>query len=35
MGVVGFRPLEQLESQFGLADYATAPEAPASTPQSA
>jgi thioredoxin 1 len=24
MGVVGFRPLEQLESQFGLAEYATA-----------
>jgi thioredoxin 1 len=23
-GVVGFRPLEQLEQQFGLADYATA-----------
>ena len=22
MGVVGFRPLEQLESQFGLAEYA-------------
>jgi thioredoxin 1 len=24
MGVAGFRPLEQLESQFGLAQYATA-----------
>ena len=24
MGVVGFRPLEQLESQFGLAEYPTA-----------
>jgi thioredoxin 1 len=23
MGVVGFRPMEQLESQFGLAQYAT------------
>jgi thioredoxin 1 len=31
MGVVGFRPLEQLESQFGLAEYAKAPEAPATT----
>ena len=31
MGVVGFRPLEQLESQFGLAEYPTvaAPAAPA------
>jgi len=27
MGVVGFRPLEQLESQFGLAEYAKAAEA--------
>ena len=27
MGVVGFRPLEQLESQFGLAEYAQAAEA--------
>ena len=25
-GVVGFRPLEQLESQFGLAEYAQAAE---------
>jgi thioredoxin 1 len=24
MGVVGFRPLEQLEAQFGLAEYAKA-----------
>jgi hypothetical protein len=23
-GVVGFRPLEQLEQQFGLAEFATA-----------
>jgi thioredoxin len=29
MGVVGFRPLEQLESQFGLAEYAKAAEAAA------
>ncbi|MBI3751647.1 MAG: thioredoxin [Chloroflexi bacterium] len=29
MGVVGFRPMEQLEAQFGLPAYATAP-APAS-----
>ena len=31
MGVVGFRPLEQLESQFGLAEYpkVAAPAAPA------
>lgn len=28
MGVVGFRPMEQLESQFGLAEYATAPAQP-------
>ncbi len=27
MGVVGFRPMEQLESQFGLTQYATAPKA--------
>ena len=35
MGVVGFRPLEQLESQFGLAEYpkVAAPAAEA-TPQS-
>jgi thioredoxin 1 len=26
MGVVGFRPLEQLEQQFGLAEYAKAAE---------
>ncbi len=26
MGVVGFRPMEQLEQQFGLADFVTAPE---------
>jgi hypothetical protein len=25
MGVVGFRPMEQLESQFGLAEYTPAP----------
>ena len=25
MGVVGFRPMEQLEAQFGLPTYATAP----------
>ena len=25
MGVVGFRPMEQLEAQFGLPAYATAP----------
>lgn len=25
MGVVGFRPAEQLEQQFGLAQFATAP----------
>ena len=31
MGVVGFRPLEQLESQFKLADYPTASAAPAET----
>lgn len=29
MGVVGFRPMEQLEVQFGLAEFAKAP-----TPQS-
>ena len=28
MGVVGFRPLEQLETQFGLSAYAAAPAAP-------
>ena len=27
MGVVGFRPAEQLEAQFGLAAYAPAPKA--------
>ena len=38
MGVVGFRPLEQLESQFGLAEYpkvaapAAAPAAEATPP---
>jgi hypothetical protein len=26
-GVQGFRPLEQLEMQFGLSEYATAAEA--------
>jgi thioredoxin 1 len=31
MGVVGFRPLEQLESQFGLAEYPTAAAAPPET----
>ena len=29
MGVVGFRPLEQLETQFGLAEYAKAAKATA------
>jgi thioredoxin 1 len=37
MGVVGFRPMEQLESQFGLDDY-TAPvaqvESPVAQPES-
>jgi len=37
MGVVGFRPMEQLESQFGLGDY-TAPvaqvESPVAQPES-
>jgi thioredoxin 1 len=34
MGVVGFRPLEQLESQFGLADYpAAAPAEPEAASQ--
>lgn len=28
MGVVGFRPMEQLESQFGLAQYSVAPSQP-------
>jgi thioredoxin 1 len=28
MGVVGFRPMEQLESQFGLAAYVTEPTQP-------
>jgi len=27
MGVVGFRPMEQLEAQFGLAEYTKAPKA--------
>src|SRR3954462_8733070 len=32
MGVVGFRPMEQLEAQFGLPSYASAAvEAPAAT----
>jgi len=32
MGVVGFRPMEQLEAQFGLPTYAAAPAAaPAAT----
>ena len=34
MGVVGFRPLEQLESQFGLAEYVQAAE-PLAEPQPA
>ncbi|HEY3522967.1 MAG TPA: thioredoxin [Candidatus Limnocylindrales bacterium] len=37
MGVVGFRPMEQLEQQFGLAQYqasAAQPEAGAATPES-
>jgi len=29
MGVVGFRPMEQLEAQFGLPTYVTAAAAPA------
>ena len=32
MGVVGFRPLEQLETQFGLSAYATAAEATPAPP---
>ena len=31
MGVVGFRPLEQLETQFGLSTYAKAAETPSTT----
>jgi thioredoxin 1 len=31
MGVVGFRPLEQLEVQFGLAEYSKASKAAAET----
>ena len=31
-GVVGFRPLEQLEHQFGLEQYAPAPEVEAPKP---
>jgi len=31
MGVVGFRPAEQLEAQFGLPQYAQAPAAAATT----
>ena len=27
MGVVGFRPMEQLEAQFGLSEYAKTPKA--------
>jgi thioredoxin 1 len=39
MGVVGFRPMEQLEQQFGLAEYTAAtapapPAAPATQPES-
>jgi thioredoxin 1 len=39
MGVVGFRPMEQLEQQFGLAEYAApaasaATTAPATQPES-
>jgi thioredoxin 1 len=30
-GVVGFRPLEQLEQQFGLAEFIPTPAAPAAT----
>jgi hypothetical protein len=33
MGVVGFRPMEQLEAQFGLPEY-SAPAAPVETPAS-
>ena len=33
MGVVGFRPMEQLEAQFGLPQYTAAP-APTETPAS-
>jgi thioredoxin 1 len=32
MGVVGFRPLEQLEQHFGLAQYETAADAAESAP---
>ncbi len=31
-GVVGFRPLEQLEQQFGLAEFVPAPEPAPATP---
>jgi thioredoxin 1 len=31
MGVVGFRPLEQLETQFGLSAFAKAAETPSTT----
>jgi len=31
MGVVGFRPLEQLETQFGLSAYTSAPPAQAAS----
>jgi thioredoxin 1 len=37
MGVVGFRPMEQLESQFGLGQYtapAAQPESPVAQPES-
>jgi thioredoxin 1 len=34
-GVVGFRPLEQLEAQFGLKQFAPAQSAPAETQNSA
>ena len=32
MGVVGFRPAEQLEQQFGLAQFTVAPKAEAPAP---
>jgi hypothetical protein len=35
MGVVGFRPLEQLEQHFGLEQYATADETATAAAESA
>jgi thioredoxin len=34
MGVVGFRPMEQLETQFGLPTYVAAPATPEAAPAS-